>query len=100
MWSDKGADPWVVEVLRWGYRIPFRQVPTLSKEPITYLALQPRLHQGGRSSFSVGERSDRTGSSSFSGQLQPVICGDESLRVMEAGNRPLATESEGSEYIL
>ena len=36
MWSDKGADPWVVEVLRWGYRIPFRWSPTLSEEPIPY----------------------------------------------------------------
>ena len=65
--------------------------------------LQPRFHQGqslgGRSSFSVGERSDRTGSSSFSGLLQPVICGVESLRVVEAGDRPLAAESEGLEDV-
>ena len=41
MWSDKGADPWVVEVLRWGYRIPFRRVPILSKELIPYPAYSP-----------------------------------------------------------
>ena len=65
--------------------------------------LQPRFHQGqslgGRSSFSVGERSDRTGSSSFSGLLRLVICGVESLRVVEAVGRPLAAESEGSEDV-
>ena len=27
MWSDTGADPWVVEVLRWGYRVPFLSEP-------------------------------------------------------------------------
>ena len=41
VWSDKGVDPWVVEVLRWGYRIPFRRVPALSKEPIPYPAYCP-----------------------------------------------------------
>ena len=66
--------------------------------------LRSRFHQGqsvgGGSSFSVGEGGNRVGSPSFSRLLQPVICGDESLRVVEAGNRPLATESEGSEDIL
>ena len=46
VWSDKGADPWVVEVLLWGYRIPFRQVPTLSKEPIPYPACCPDSIRG------------------------------------------------------
>ena len=92
-----------MEVLRWGYRIPFRRVPTFSKEPISYLAYCPdSIGQslGGVSSFSVGEGGNRAGSPSFSRLLQPVICGDESLRVVEADNRPLATESEGSEDIL
>ena len=46
MWSNKGADPWVVEVLRWGYRIPFRWTPTLSKEPIPFLAYSPDSIRG------------------------------------------------------
>ena len=46
MWSDKGADPWVVEVLRWGYRISFSRVPTLSKEPIPYPAYCPDSIRG------------------------------------------------------
>ena len=45
MWSDNGADPWVVEVLRREYRIP-RRVPTLSKEPIPYLAYCPDSIRG------------------------------------------------------
>ena len=46
MWSDKGADPWVVEVLRWGYRIPFRRTPTLSREPIPFPAYSPDSIRG------------------------------------------------------
>ena len=66
--------------------------------------LLSQFHQGqslgGESLFYVGEGGNRAGSPSFSRLLQPVICGDESLRVVEAGNQPLATESEGSEDIL
>ena len=62
--------------------------------------VQPLVHQGqgfgGGGSFSVGEGSDRAGSPPVSGLLQPAVCGDESLRVVEAGHRPLATESGGS----
>ena len=46
VWSDKGADPWVVEVLRWGYRIPLRWAPTLSREPIPYPAYSPDSIRG------------------------------------------------------
>ena len=63
--------------------------------------VQPYVHQGqglgGGSSLVVGERSDRAGSTSFSGLLQLAVCGDEGLRVVEAGLRPFVTESEGSE---
>ena len=41
VWSDRDADPWIVEVLRWGYRVPFRRTPTLSREPIPYPAYSP-----------------------------------------------------------
>ena len=46
MWSDKGTDPWVVEVLRWGYRIPSRWAPTLSEEPIPYPSYSPSSIRG------------------------------------------------------
>ena len=66
--------------------------------------LQSRFHPGQGfgegGSFSAGEGSNRVGSPPVSGLLQPVICGDESLRVVEAGHRPLAAESESSEDIL
>ena len=41
MWSDKGADPWVVEVLRWGYHVPFLSAPPLSVEPIPFPSYGP-----------------------------------------------------------
>ena len=63
--------------------------------------VQPHVHPGqslgGGGSLVVGERSDSAGSSSFSGLLQPAVCGNEGLRVVEAGHRPIVTESEGSE---
>ena len=66
--------------------------------------VQSRFHQGqglgGGGLFSVGEESHRAGSTAISGVLQPVICGDEGLRVVEAGNRPLATEPEDSQDFL
>ena len=34
VWSDEGAEPWVVEVLQWGYQISFRWALTLSRDPI------------------------------------------------------------------
>ena len=46
MWSDEGAEPWVVEVLRWGYQIPFRQAPTLSRDPIPFPAYCPNSIRG------------------------------------------------------
>ena len=67
-------------------------------------SLQSRFHpgqgSGGRSLFVAGQGSNRAGSPSLSGLLQPVIHGEESLRSLEAGHRPLATESEGSKDIL
>ena len=66
--------------------------------------LQSRFHPGqgagGRSSVFAGQRSNRAGSPFLSRLLQSVIRGDESLRSVEAGHRPLTTESEGSKDIL
>ena len=69
-----------------------------------FSSVLPQFHQGqgfgGRSSFSSGERSRRAGSPSFSRLLQPSVCGDEGLRVVETGNRPIVTEPEGFEDVL
>ena len=42
----QGAEPWVVEVLRWGYQIPFRWAPTLSRDPIPLPAYSPNSIRG------------------------------------------------------
>ena len=62
-----------------------------------FLILHSGEGLGGGSSLVVGERSNRAGSTSFSGLLQPAVCGGEGLRVVEAGHRPFVIESEGSE---
>ena len=45
-WRDRGADPWVVEVLRYGYRIPFLPDPPLSKVPIPMPSYHPLSTKG------------------------------------------------------
>ena len=45
-WSDRGMDPWVVEVLRVGYRIPFLSIPLLSSEPIPMASYSPSSIKG------------------------------------------------------
>ena len=69
-----------------------------------FSSLLPQFHQGqglgGGSQFSSGERSDRTSSSSFSRLLQPSVCGDEGLRVVETGDRPFVAEPEDFEDVL
>ena len=39
-------DPWVVEVLRWGYRIPFTCPPPLSSVPIPMSSYSPSSIKG------------------------------------------------------
>ena len=39
-------DPWVVEVLRRGYRIPFARIPPLSQEPIPMPSYAPMSTKG------------------------------------------------------
>ena len=64
-----------------------------------FFGLLPQLHPG--QSFGAGsgvaapEGSYRIGSTSFSRLLQPSFCGDESLRVLAAGNRPFLIKSQG-----
>ena len=66
-----------------------------------FFGLLPQFHPGqslgAGSGVSAPERSYRAGSTSFSRLLQPSVCGDESLRVLAAGNRPFSIESQGVE---
>ena len=41
-----GVDPWVVEVLRWGYHVPFQSVLPLSVEPIPFPSYGPNSIRG------------------------------------------------------
>ena len=45
-WRDRGADLWMVEFLRFGYRIPLLRVPPLSKEPIPLASYSPTSTKG------------------------------------------------------
>ena len=46
VWAAWGADPWVVEVLRSGYRVPFRSRPPLSAVPIPLPSYTPSSIRG------------------------------------------------------
>ena len=45
-WRDKGAESWVVEVLREGYKIPFHSLPPLSKDPRLLPSYSPSSIKG------------------------------------------------------
>ena len=66
--------------------------------------IQPLVHQGQSSgcgsALSRQEGSNGSYSSSISRVLQPIVHGDEGLRVLEAGHRPFSAESEGAQDIL
>ena len=74
--------------------LPLRSSTVLGSHPFSFV--QPLVHRGSGSgsgsSFSGGERSSRASSSSSSRLLQPVVCCDESLRVVETSHRPFHSE--------
>ena len=45
-WRDRGAEPWVVEVLRLGYCLPFLSTPPLSNVPIPMPSYSPTSIKG------------------------------------------------------
>ena len=45
-WRDRGAEPWVVEVLRVGYCLPFLSAPPLSNVPIQMPSYSPTSIKG------------------------------------------------------
>ena len=46
IWEEKGADAWVVEVLKEGYRIPFLAEPPLAPHPIPFNSYGPASIKG------------------------------------------------------
>ena len=104
VWSDEGAEPWVVEVLRWGIpaSLPLGSHLIQGSHPFTDVCLQ--FHQGqssgGRGSGSADQGCLRAGSASISRILQPVIHGYECFRGVETSHRPFHSELEDSADIL
>ena len=45
-WRDRGAEPWVVEVLRFGYCLPFLSAPPLSDAPLPMPSYSPTSIKG------------------------------------------------------
>ena len=46
VWKSWGADVWVVQVLRYGHRVPFRSLPPLSHVPIPLPSYSPNSIRG------------------------------------------------------
>ena len=45
-WQSWGADAWVVQVLRFGYQVPFRSLPPLSPVPLPLPSYSPSSIHG------------------------------------------------------
>ena len=43
-WSEIGADPWVMSIVQWGYRIPFVTLPVLGRFFYFHPQCQGRRH--------------------------------------------------------
>ena len=86
-----------MEVLRFGYHIPFLRVPPLSKEPIPLASYSPTSTKGialqDVTLISCRDRDGQLSSSTFSGLLQPDVRRLEDLRVVESSDRPLGLHS-------
>ena len=92
-----------MEVLRWGYQIPFRWASTLSRDPIPLPAYAPNSIRGKALEGEVQallNKGARVGSASISRLLQPAVCCYESFRCVEAGHQPVHSELEGTADIL
>ena len=74
--------------------LPLRSSIVLGSHPFSFI--QPLVHQGQSSglgsSFSCGEGGSRASPPSLSRLLQPIVCSDEGLRVVEASHRPFHSE--------
>ena len=92
---DRGTDLWVVEVLWFGYRIPFLRVPPLCKKPIPMVSYYSTSTKGialEEVALSCRERGGRTSSSSFPGLLWPDVRRLVDFRVVETSDRPLGLQ--------
>ena len=85
-----------MEVLRFGYRLPFLSAPPLSGAPLP-MPLQPHFHQGccpgGGHLGPRGQGGCGACSSPFSRVLQPSVRCVEDLGVLASSHRPLPSQS-------
>ena len=96
-WRDRGAEPWVVEVLRVGYCLPFLCAPPLSNVPIPMPSYSPTsIMEGCSGGGPLGLHCQGcygACSTPFSRLLQPSVRSVEDLGVMVSGHRPLPSQS-------
>ena len=96
-WRDRGAEPWVVEVLRFGYRIPFLSAPPLTKAPISMPSYHPlstkRVALGEATRGPCGQECGGACSASFPRLLQLSFHCVEDLGVLETRHRSLDPQS-------
>ena len=98
IWESWGADPWVVQVLRFGYWVPFRSRPPLSRVPLPLPSYTPTSIRGVGSCCCggrpAGEGSHRSGSL-FPRLLQPSVCDTQGHWRVASGDRPLTPQLLG-----
>ena len=96
-WRDRGTEPWVVEVLREGYRIPFLGHPPLSPVPIPMPSYNP-LSTKGVALEEVTLDLVTKGAVELAplpspGFYSPSVCRVEDLGVVASSHRPLHPQS-------
>ena len=100
-WSRRGADAWVVEALREGYRIPFLSVPSLSPCPAHFESQDVRSEKGQALRDEIRKLLESGAvervSSAELGFFQPRLCGPKVLRRLASNNGPTGVEQEDRE---
>ena len=95
IWKDKGADSWVVEVLRWGYQISFSFPPPLSPDPIPFVSYSLSSIKGKALIGEVRSLIDKGAiklAPPSPGFLQLFVRCLEDVGFMASGDRPLPPE--------
>ena len=92
-WRDRGAEPWVVEVLRLGYCLPFLSTPPLPLFPSQCLLPAPSPSRGLLWRRSPWALLPWVLWSLLHSLLQPSVHSVEDLVVMASGHRPLPSLS-------
>ena len=91
-WQAVGAEPWVVSVLRHGYRIPFQdRLPSLSRSPVNFPTYPPKSPKAGGRGHDIQERFGESGRPG-SRLLQSPFLGGKGLGRLETLDRPLSPQ--------